>query len=373
MAKIKFLFSLAVLLCCGTSYAKESETTVTFRGSSSPIIQQLSPGEIGTVIFETALSDAPSTDYDAVLLDGEMPDQNVKLALLVKNNGIPLTEYTKYEPVRFKRFSNGRFWAKFKLSGLTRQPFKLSIIDMGVKTTHIFTIYNIETSRNVWLKEVSEPVQEPAQISTQTPVNFPFKLITRAEWQALPATEPYTAHTPALFTLHHTQGHLPKNIQESMQEILFIQDFHQNGRGWIDIGYHFLIDPFGNIFEGRPIGVLGAHVKGHNTGNVGISLMGNYHPPVSNQPSPEIIAAFVTIGKYLQSAYGVTAPKFYAHRDLGATDCPGDVLYARMPELKDLIFKAEVPVISMRMDPSFAQVPGAQLHAFNQLLESPGR
>jgi hypothetical protein len=54
-----------------------------------------------------------------------------------------------------------------------------------------------------------------------------------------------------------------------------IQGFHQNGRGWIDIGYHFLIGPEGIIYQGRPENVRGAHAT-PNTNKVGICLIGDY-------------------------------------------------------------------------------------------------
>jgi N-acetylmuramoyl-L-alanine amidase len=47
-------------------------------------------------------------------------------------------------------------------------------------------------------------------------------------------------------------------------------------RGWSDIGYHYLIDRDGTVVEGRPVERTGAHVKGHNTGTVGISLFGGF-------------------------------------------------------------------------------------------------
>jgi N-acetylmuramoyl-L-alanine amidase len=58
------------------------------------------------------------------------------------------------------------------------------------------------------------------------------------------------------------------------QKVAEVRRWHVEERGWSDIGYHFLIDRDGTVAEGRPIERTGAHVKGHNTGTIGISLFG---------------------------------------------------------------------------------------------------
>jgi N-acetylmuramoyl-L-alanine amidase len=52
-----------------------------------------------------------------------------------------------------------------------------------------------------------------------------------------------------------------------------IRDWHLK-RGWSDIGYHYVIDLDGRVHAGRPIEKTGAHVKGHNTGSIGICYIG---------------------------------------------------------------------------------------------------
>ena len=115
-------------------------------------------------------------------------------------------------------------------------------------------------------------------------------------------------------------------------------------------------------------------MKNRNTGNVGIAIMGNFHPPVSQQPTKETLYTFAEMGKYLEAAYDLSVSSFHAHRELGPTDCPGNVLYALMPELKDLIFSATDivpgPVLSaVGTDPLFSDTPAQAFPAFRQLLE----
>lgn len=56
-----------------------------------------------------------------------------------------------------------------------------------------------------------------------------------------------------------------------------IRLWHTEGRGWKDIGYHFIIRLSGIIEIGRPIEDVGAHTLGYNSNSVGICLVGGYH------------------------------------------------------------------------------------------------
>ena len=113
-----------------------------------------------------------------------------------------------------------------------------------------------------------------------------------------------------------------------------IQSFHQHGRGWIDIAYHFVIDGTGQIWEGRPVTVIGAHVKDKNDGNVGISLMGDFHPPRNQHPTAAQFRSLVLLTRWLAATYNIPASRILGHRDQEATTCPGDILYARLDELR---------------------------------------
>ncbi|MCX5786142.1 MAG: peptidoglycan recognition family protein [Elusimicrobia bacterium] len=343
-----FSFPLAAL-------AGEGENTIEFKNSVYPITINFSANDkTGTPIFESKLSEPPSCDYDTVLVQGEMPDPDLLLEISIQSKTQP-AGFDKFRQLVLRRFPNGRFWAKYQAGQLTRQPVKLSVTNLGSKSSGTLIIYSVELAKEALLKEetlVSTAPYTP-DASLYLPDNAPFKITRRADWKAAAPKEPYTPHSPVIFTIHHTAGHYPKNYSEAVAEIQFIQDYHQNAKGWIDIGYHFLISPQGDIFEGRPIGVVGAHVLYRNPGNVGVSIMGNYHPPASTPVTPEIVSSFVTLGRYMKDTYAVSVSSFYAHREIGQTDCPGDGLYARMPEFKGLIFApqpAETKVLRQLLD-----------------------
>ncbi|MBW7954976.1 N-acetylmuramoyl-L-alanine amidase [Candidatus Gracilibacteria bacterium] len=75
--------------------------------------------------------------------------------------------------------------------------------------------------------------------------------------------------------IHHTASKYVPNKEEGIKYMQSLQKYHALTLRWGDIGYHYLIDGEGNIYEGRAGGkyVLGAHVATHNYGSVGISLM----------------------------------------------------------------------------------------------------
>ncbi len=67
--------------------------------------------------------------------------------------------------------------------------------------------------------------------------------------------------------------------------------------------------------------------------------MGYYHPPISDTPTVKTFESFIAVSKYLKDTYSIKISSVYAHRELGATDCPGDLIYEKFPSLKKAIFE----------------------------------
>ena len=113
-----------------------------------------------------------------------------------------------------------------------------------------------------------------------------------------------------------------------------IQQLHMDRRGFADIGYHFIIDAGGQIYEGRNITVRGAHTGGQNFGKIGIVLLGNFE---TVQPTVAQIASLKALSSCLANNYKVTY--FAGHRDFqpGETVCPGRYLWQLLPELAESI------------------------------------
>ena len=146
-----------------------------------------------------------------------------------------------------------------------------------------------------------------------------------------------------LAIVHHTAGSSPATPEESAAVVRGIQAYHVEGNGWNDIGYNFLIDPFGQVFEGRVGGVnrnvIGAHALGFNTGSTGVALLGNFE---GAPPTPEARAALVgllawrldvghvdplAVVDFVSGGTTHTLRGVSGHRDVNSTACPGGVFY----------------------------------------------
>lgn len=97
--------------------------------------------------------------------------------------------------------------------------------------------------------------------------------------------------------------------------------------GWADIGYHYIIDPAGRVWQGRPIGLQGAHVKDHNPHNLGVMCMGNFN---QHSPTREQMTALDAFVASQMQGYRVPVNRVYTHRELMPTACPGSNLQRYM-------------------------------------------
>lgn len=182
----------------------------------------------------------------------------------------------------------------------------------------------------------------------------PPRVVRRSQWRAKPfigSPEPLSSSGRHQYlTFHHAAGFGASTLEEGMEQVRRIQDFHQNGRGWSDIGYHFLADQSGNIYQGRPFLderkavtdlpalALGAHAGGANTANIGLCILGCFHPAEGpncrDVITPAALDSVVTMFAFLAEGYQVPAANLRGHRDFGSTSCPGDNNYVLLPEMR---------------------------------------
>lgn len=172
---------------------------------------------------------------------------------------------------------------------------------------------------------------------------------TRAQWgttRVPPAWKPvYVPLQSAI--IHHTAGTNDYQPSQSAAIVRGIHDYHTFTRKWDDIGYNYLVDKFGRVFEGRygtlaspgDKMVVGGHAAPANTGSLGISVMGTYMNNV--YPSAEVLTALENTiawrfgmagvnpnGTWVykdRSGRNVTAPTILGHKDVSATACPGNI------------------------------------------------
>ncbi len=114
-----------------------------------------------------------------------------------------------------------------------------------------------------------------------------------------------------------------------VRQLQGIQREHMNRRGepFADIGYHYVIDPNGEIWEGRSLSLQGAHVANQNEHNLGIMCMGNFD---RHSPTPAQIATLQRFLSGQMQRYDVPVRRVYTHRELGKSSCPGNNLQRYM-------------------------------------------
>ncbi|GIV97552.1 MAG: N-acetylmuramoyl-L-alanine amidase [Herpetosiphonaceae bacterium] len=163
-------------------------------------------------------------------------------------------------------------------------------------------------------------------------------------WGAQSPKQPITvlSSRPTKIIVHHTDtaNTTDYSLSQAYQLARNIQQWHFN-RGWIDSGQHFMISRGGYVLEGRHRSlevlqgglyhVRGAHCDGQNDVAVGIENEGNY---MSSQPPAALYDRLVALCAYICQQYGISSSQIYGHRDFNATDCPGDQLYALLPQLR---------------------------------------
>ena len=224
---------------------------------------------------------------------------------------------------------------------------------------------------------VARPAAEPAAVPAAVPAaapalapaattanGLPVAVTTRAEWGA---NASYMSWDPEYaraghVVVHHTAGTNSYSAGQSASIVRGIYYYHAVTLDWGDIGYNFLVDKFGTVFEGRsgsvaaPAGKMsiGAHARGVNTGTMGISMMGDYSavsPSDAQLSSVGKMAGWFlkragisdvtgwaglhvwTTERY-QAGSTISMPRILGHRDVGYTTCPGNVGYSKLDAIR---------------------------------------
>lgn len=174
------------------------------------------------------------------------------------------------------------------------------------------------------------PAPRPHPVKPGLPdIKLPGGVIPRSEWargNVIPArmtrAKPYYR-----ITLHHDgmDTFTSTDKAAAAQRLESIRNAHLNrpGEPFGDIGYHYIIDPAGRIWQGRPLEWQGAHVAKTNEGNLGICCLGNFMQQRSSQAQLMALDKFVVAQ---MERYRVTPGNVFTHRELGQTACPGDNL-----------------------------------------------
>ena len=191
-------------------------------------------------------------------------------------------------------------------------------------------------------------------------------IITRAQWgadESLRTCSADLAPTTLAAAVHHTASSNSYGPDDVAGIIRGFYAYHTRpeaagGRGWCDIGYNFLVDKFGRVFEGRAgsitSSVIGVHTGGFNSRTIGVAAIGEYGSAAPTGALLESISQLISwkfrtfrilagstvtmvsgggASKYPEGTV-VTFPTIYAHRDAQLTSCPGQGLFDALPYIR---------------------------------------
>jgi uncharacterized protein with LGFP repeats len=199
----------------------------------------------------------------------------------------------------------------------------------------------------------------------------PVSIINRAGWGAderLRRGGPVYDDAVLAGVVHHSATGNDYAPKDSAAIVRSIYVYHTRDLGWGDIAYNALVDRYGQVFEGRFGGianpVLGSHTGGFNTDTWAVCMIGNFDkeapPPAQLRAVGQLLGWRLAVGgvnpkaaTVLRSAGGPdtrfpagatpTLPTIFAHRDVGQTECPGNVGYAFLGEIRDIAARFNQP------------------------------
>ncbi len=196
-------------------------------------------------------------------------------------------------------------------------------------------------------------------------------IITRAEWGARAGKADPSYGEVQMAFVHHTESTNDYTAEQSASLVRGFQAYHQDHNGWNDIGYNFLVDRFGQVFEGRAGGidqpVIGAQAEGWNSHSTGVATIGSFMKVGFPDAAADVLAHLLawklklhgvpatgTVrltsggGSSNRYKYGtlVDMERISGHRDGCSTDCPGDVLYASLDTLRARVASLQGTIVT---------------------------
>jgi hypothetical protein len=202
------------------------------------------------------------------------------------------------------------------------------------------------------------PHARAAQVADQPPV----PIITRSQWggdSVKPRAAPELGEVRMAF-VHHTVNSNDYAPEDSAGIVLAICRYHRDHNRWNDIGYNFVVDKYGQVFEGRAGGIdqpiIGAHAQGYNSVSTGVANIGTFDVAGQTEAALDAMAGLIAWklgihgapieGEVTVTSNGgdvnryparreVTFHRIAGHRDGDQTDCPGTALYGQLPGLRD--------------------------------------
>ncbi|MFE1733667.1 N-acetylmuramoyl-L-alanine amidase [Streptomyces bacillaris] len=243
-----------------------------------------------------------------------------------------------------------------------------SVSDPAPTTTAPGSTPSVSPSASLTSSPAPSPTATPSPTTTTPSIPTP-PITSRAGWGADESISPEApGYLPGgkvkAVVVHHTAESNTYTCEQAPAVVRAIYAYHVKQLGWKDIGYNFLVDKCGTVYEGRKGGVdrpvMGAHAYGFNAETAGISVLGTY---TDAAPSQAAMASVAQVAAWKLGQYGVSPtsttnltagdsgrnyfgktwakgaqlsfPTVHGHRDGYNTQCPGNAFYNQLPTIRN--------------------------------------
>ncbi|MGP1272108.1 MAG: peptidoglycan recognition protein family protein [Phycisphaerales bacterium] len=228
---------------------------------------------------------------------------------------------------------------------MRNDPQRRSILLAGLGSAASLLLAGCASSRRAALSGVPGPAWPHERRATPTVAERPDRppaatgvpagVRPRGTWTS---TQPVLAQANPMgrverITVHHDalQPITITSPDQAADRIESIRRVHVENNGWADIGYHYIVDPIGGVWEGRPVRLQGAHVQAHNPRNIGVLVLGHFN---LQQPTPRALDALDWTLTSLCELHSIPLGSVATHRELSPTECPGDNLQRYMDQTR---------------------------------------
>ncbi|MBU0648215.1 N-acetylmuramoyl-L-alanine amidase, partial [Patescibacteria group bacterium] len=304
----------------------------------------------------TQTGGAQIDNYTSDVITSNIPAWMIGAAVTLGN-----TDYQQLDkvPTLFIRYSQDQTdwseWTRLYFNDNDYQSPELYADPYALDFAANYFQYQISLDNNLPISQVKLVFLDPTQYdnahissSAQILSAETVLIISRTQWgadESIMFWEDDMEHARIdQVIIHHTAANdnTPIDPEATIRGIYY---FHTIERGWGDIGYNYLVDHHGNIYEGRKggLGVVAAHAYGFNHGSVGISVLGNYEEEYPADNSIDAVVDLISFISFqtdlnLESVLTLNGESYDAvsgHRDVNATACPGEKFYELLPDIID--------------------------------------
>lgn len=216
------------------------------------------------------------------------------------------------------------------LKGLifSQKPYSWLLLSIVVTILMIGLVYFLITY-TMYEKKLEENYSKLSKDSNYSnlPPQRVLRMISRKDWLAQPPNNVLDdLEIPVnRIIITHTATEMCETQAACTLSVRIMQTFHMESRGWDDIGYNFIIGGDGAVYEGRGWDKQGAHTLGWNKGSIGVAFIGTFTK--QTPPERQLKASFQLFEKGVGLKKLDENYKIYAHRQLIATESPGEAFY----------------------------------------------